>query len=99
MSNDQVSIKELSIEELKKLLEGADIVRLDSEEEESLYYHSIGEEGITMNFENYEGEEFLFLFNNDARITQEENRVVIIDPKKPEEPCMFRMFKKVPYSG
>ena len=99
MSNEEVSIKELTIEELKKLLEGADIVKMDSEEEESLYYHSIGDEGITMNFENYEGEEFLFLFNNDAQITQEENRVVIVDPKKPEEPCMLRMFKRVPFSG
>lgn len=99
MSNDQVTTKEITIEELKKLLEGADIVILDSEEEESLYYHSIGDEGITMNFESYEGEEFLFLFNNDAQITQEENRIVIIDPKKPEEPCMFLMFKRIPHNG
>jgi hypothetical protein len=99
MSNDQETSVEISIDTLRKLLEGADIVCLDSEEEERITYHSIGDEGITMNFENYEGEEYLFLFNNDALITQEENRIVIVDPKKPEEPCMLRMFKRVPYSG
>ena len=99
MSNEEVTIEEISFDELKSYLEEADIVHLDSEEKETITYNSIGDEGITINFENSEGEEFLFLFNEDARITKNGNKITIEDPQKPEETCEFLMFKKVPFSG
>lgn len=99
MSNEEVTITELTIEELKQLMDEADIIHLNSEDRESITYHSIGEEGITMNFENKEGEEFLFLFNDDAKIVQNGNKVTIEQPDKPDETCEFLMFKKVPFSG
>jgi len=96
MSNDQVSITELSFDELRSWLEEADIVQLDSEDHEFLSFHSIDDEGITIAFDNSKGEEFSFIFNEDARITKNGNKITIEDPQKPEETCEFLMFKKVP---
>ena len=100
MSNEEVSITEISVDDLNGLLNGSDCIYLNSPEKESIVYHSIGEEGITMEFESKSGEDFLFIFNSDeVKITQNGNKVTIEDPKKPEETCEFLMFKKVPYSG
>ena len=99
MSNDQETSVEISIDTLENLLEVADIICLDSEEEETITFRLFGPDGFTLFFESENGEEFVFPFNNDALITQEDNRIVIVDPKKPEEPCMIRMFIRVPFSG
>ncbi len=99
MSIEKETVKALTIDDLIKLVDEADIIHLDSDEREHITYNSIGDDGISLNFENSDGEEFLFFFNEDAKIVQDGNKVTIEQPDKPDEICKFLMFKKVPFSG
>jgi hypothetical protein len=94
MSNEEVSIKELTIDELIKLLDAADIVQLDSEENEPLTYYHIDDGEMAINFESKNGEDILFNVDDGDKITRNGNKITI--DRISLETCEFLMFKKVP---
>jgi hypothetical protein len=96
MSNEEVTTKELSDDELFSLLDNADIVQRFGE---TLSAFSVEDGDITLEFESEKSENISFNFIDNYTITQNGNKITIEAHTGHEETCVFHMFKKVPFSG